>query len=79
MSTPFPDLPRRQFYPQTKVRAYRLGKGVLLSESARQAQPPLTLVRASEIERFPEKARPGELERLLAGVDRAAAEGILND
>jgi hypothetical protein len=54
------------------VRAYRLGKGVLLSEGARQAKPPLTLVRASEIERFPEKARPGELERLLSGVDRAA-------
>lgn len=34
----------------------------------------LSLVRAGEIERDPEKARPGELERLRRGVDTVASE-----
>jgi hypothetical protein len=36
----------------------------------------LSLSRASEIERFPERARPGELERLRHAVDRAAKDFI---
>jgi hypothetical protein len=57
--------------PASKWRTYRLEKGVLLSVAAMLAG--LSLARASEIERFPERARPGELERLQKGVDRALA------
>jgi hypothetical protein len=46
---------------------------VLLADAARLSR--LSLYRASEIERFPERARPGELEALRAGVDRAAEGG----
>jgi hypothetical protein len=34
----------------------------------------LSLARASEIERAPSSARPGELKRLRAAVDRAAEQ-----
>lgn len=82
MTFPLPELPepsRRKFYRATKVRSYRLERGVLLSEAARSAAPPFSLVRASVLERFPEKARAGELERLLRGVDRVAGAGRRNE
>lgn len=57
----------------TPQREYRLGPGVPLSVAALPGG--LSLARASQIERHPERARAGELERLRKGVDRAAAAG----
>jgi hypothetical protein len=62
--------PRRRFYPATPPREYRLRKGITLSTAARLAG--LSSARASIVERFPSEARPGELEALRGGVDRAA-------
>jgi hypothetical protein len=56
----------------TAAREYRLRRGVTLMRAAVWAG--MSLFRASVIERFPERARPGETERLRAGVDRAATE-----
>jgi transcriptional regulator with XRE-family HTH domain len=64
--------PRRKFYPISSEREFRLRRGITLSEAARLAG--LSLARASEIERHPRRARPGELERLRVAVDRAALE-----
>lgn len=63
--------PKRKFYPASRPREFRLRRGVTLAEAARLAG--LSLARASEIERYPDRARSGELERLRAAVDRAAA------
>ena len=60
----------RQFYRATDVRLYRLSSGVRLADAARAAD--LTLARASEIERFPERARPGELDSLRQAIARLA-------
>lgn len=67
--THFPT-PKRKFYPARPEREFRLRRGITLSEAARLAG--LSLARASEIERFPDRARPGELERLRTAIDRAA-------
>jgi len=64
--------PRRRMPPLTKWRSYRLSRRVPLIKAAVLADTSLS--RASEIERHPERARPGELERLKSAVDRAAAE-----
>jgi len=68
-------IPRRKFYATTAQREYRLRKAVTLSEAARTAG--LSLYRASEVERFPDRARPGELERLRRAVDLVAKEAVL--
>jgi hypothetical protein len=62
----------RRFYPTTPTREYRLRRGVTLASAALAAGLPAN--RASLIERFPERARPGELDLLRAAVDRAASE-----
>ena len=62
----------RSFPKLTKPRAYRLRRAVRLAEAARLAG--LSSARASLVERNPEIARPGELERLRSGVDRAQIE-----
>jgi hypothetical protein len=64
--------PRRQMPPLTPHREYRLRRRVPLIVAAVHAQ--MSLSRASEIERFPNKARPGELERLRKAVDQAAKQ-----
>jgi len=56
----------------TPVRAHRLKLGVPLVTATVYASLPLS--RASEIERNPALARPGELAALRAGVERAARE-----
>jgi hypothetical protein len=58
--------------PLTDQRAYRLRVGVTLLAASFYAR--LSLARASTLERFPGLAKPGELERLRAGVDRAVRE-----
>ena len=55
----------------TEPREHRLRHGVPLVKAAVFAD--LSLVRASEIERHPERPRPGELERLRQAVDEIAA------
>lgn len=65
---------RRRLPRLTKAREYRLRRGVVLTMAAVYAGIPPT--RASLIERFPERARPGELERLRAAVDRAASSEL---
>jgi hypothetical protein len=64
----------RRMPPLTKWRSYRLSRRIPLIRAAVFAD--LSLARASEIERFPERARAGELERLRAAVDRAASSEI---
>jgi hypothetical protein len=64
-----PNNPRSRLSPLTEVRAYRLRFAVPLVQAAYHAG--LSLSRASEIERFPDRARPGELKRLRGGVDAA--------
>jgi len=71
----FPPIPRRRMPPMTEPREYRLRRGVPLVNAAVLAD--FSLTRASEIERHPDRARPGELERLRAAVDRAAEEGYV--
>jgi hypothetical protein len=66
----FPPAPRRRMAPMTEPREYRLRRAVPLVTAAVFAD--LSLARASEIERDPTRAKPGELERLRAAVDRAA-------
>lgn len=68
--TIFPPPQRRRMPPMTVPREYRLRRGVPLVKAAVFAD--LSLARASEIERHPDRARPGELELLRAAVDRAA-------
>jgi len=70
MKTQFPPIPRRRMPVMTAPREYRLRRGVPLVKAAVFAD--LSLSRASEIERHPERARPGELERLRNAVDQAA-------
>jgi len=65
---------RRALPPLTPPREYRLRRGVPLVTAAVHADLPPS--RASEIERFPERARPGELERLRMGVDSAASQRV---
>jgi hypothetical protein len=60
----------RAFPHLTEVRAYRLERGVTLAEASHYSG--ISLVRASTLERFPEKARPGELEKLKEATDWAA-------
>lgn len=59
----------RLFTPSDE-RLFRLCHRVALADAARLGG--LSLSRASEIEREPARARPGELEKLRAGVLRAA-------
>jgi hypothetical protein len=67
--------PRRRAFPiPTPLRLARLSLGVTLAESARAAG--LTLIRASEVERFPERARPDEIERLRRATERIAGRSI---
>lgn len=61
----------RRFEPATEQRIYRLSRGITLMQAAMEGG--FSLARASTIERFPRKARPGELERLKAAVDTVAA------
>ena len=61
----------RAFPNLTEVRAYRLERGVTLAQVSHYSE--ISLVRASTLERFPEKARPGELEKLKEAADWAAA------
>jgi hypothetical protein len=68
------DLSRKKFPPMTGPREYRLRRGVTLAEAAVFSR--LSMFRASVIERDPTVARPGELERLRRGVDRAAMEQL---
>lgn len=60
----------RIFVP-SPLRSERLSRRVALAEAARAAG--MSLNRASIIERQPDVAKPGELDRLRAGVERAAA------
>jgi hypothetical protein len=53
----------------TEAREYRLRRGITLVEAAVHAG--MSVFRASVIERYPEQARAGELERLRAAVDQA--------
>lgn len=57
----------RRTYPLTDIREYRMRRGITLMAVAFHSG--LSLARASFIERFPERARPGELDRLRAAVD----------
>lgn len=68
---------RRSFAAREKVndgctgpRAYRRTRRVTLLEAALAAG--LSVGRASFIERFPERARFGEVERLKAAIDAVA-------
>lgn len=72
MSVTFPPVARRRMPPMTAPRAYRLGVRVTLVRASVFAD--MSLARASEIERHPERARPGELERLRDAVDAAAGK-----
>ena len=65
--------PRRVFPILTEPRRYRLERGITLSLAAFEAGT--SMARASEIERYPERARPGELEALRRAVDTFAARG----
>jgi hypothetical protein len=62
----------RRFLPATEFRLERLRVGVPLSETARAAG--LSLARASEIERFPNRARPGEIDRLVKAIRSARGD-----
>jgi transcriptional regulator with XRE-family HTH domain len=55
----------------TALREYRLRRGITLVKAAVYAD--LSLSRASEIERDPSRARPGEIEALQRAVDRLSA------
>lgn len=66
----FPPIRRRKMIPMSEAREYRLRRGVPLHVAAAFAD--VSLNRASEVERHPERARPGELERLRNAVDDAA-------
>jgi hypothetical protein len=65
--------PRRTFPILTEPRRYRLERGITLSLAAFEAGT--SMARASEIERYPERARPGELEALRRAADSLAAKG----
>ncbi|HXI13700.1 MAG TPA: hypothetical protein VNM92_13810 [Thermoanaerobaculia bacterium] len=57
------DKPRtRKFEPATALRLVRLQAGITLQEVATEAGT--TLFRASILERYPERSRSGELDRL---------------
>lgn len=58
--------------PLSEVRAYRLTNRVRLIDLA--VYSGISMTRASEIERFPERARTGELALLRATVDRIVEE-----
>lgn len=58
--------------PLSDIRAYRLRSGVRLIDLA--VYSGISMTRASEIERFPERARAGEIEILRQTVDRIVAE-----
>lgn len=60
---------RRRMVGLTKPREYRLRRGVTLAEAAVLCE--MTLSRASVIERYPQQARPGEIEQLREGVEAA--------
>ena len=72
MAVQFPPIPRRRMAPMTPPREYRLRSCVPLVRAAVFAD--LSPARASLIERYPDRARPGELDRLRSGVDRATRE-----
>jgi hypothetical protein len=52
----------RRFYPSTAIRELRLRNGLTLQITATAAK--LSLNRASEIERYPDRAKPEELAAL---------------
>ena len=62
----------RRFYPIGELRSYRLSRGITLIRVA--VATGISLARASEVERFPERARPGEIDRLKRAVDELARE-----
>jgi hypothetical protein len=64
---------RARLSPATPLRLDRLKVGIPLYDLAREAG--LSLSRASLAERFPENARPGEIERLRAALERVARTG----
>jgi hypothetical protein len=63
--------PRERLRPATELRVERLRAGVLLADAARVAD--MSMKRASIIERYPEQARPGEIERLRAALARVVS------
>lgn len=68
---------KRRFALLTAQRAHRLQRGITLAEACLMAG--LSMARASEIERRPELARPGELEELRAAVERLFAHKVARD
>lgn len=65
---------RSRLQPVTEMRVERLRAGVPLYDLARAAG--LSLSRASIAERFPEKAHPGEIEKLRAALSRVAEGSV---
>lgn len=63
---------RARLQPATELRVERLRAGIALYDLARTAG--LSLGRASIAERFPERAHPGEIEKLRAALPVAATE-----
>lgn len=61
----------RKFSPASPVRIVRLQAGITLQDAASEAG--LTLHRASTLERYPERARGGELDRLRKSIETIAA------
>jgi hypothetical protein len=64
----------RTFPRLTALRQHRLERGITLIRAAVAADLPLT--RASLVERNPENARPGEVERLRAAVNSLARREV---
>jgi len=65
---------RERLRPATELRVERLRAGVLLADAARFAD--MSMKRASIIERYPEQARPGEIEKLRAALSRVAGGSV---
>ena len=62
--------PQQTLPPLTPLRQYRLERRVRLSDAACISGVPL--VRASMVERDIARARPGEVERLMAAMETIA-------
>lgn len=63
---------RAGLQPASELRIYRLQRGVRLVEAALRAG--ISVARASTVERLPESARRGEIERLRQAIDSVAAQ-----
>jgi hypothetical protein len=70
-STESPAAPSRILPKVTEPYLFRRALRVTLQDATRIVG--MSLARGSEIERFPERARPGEIERLREGALLAAA------